>query len=55
MGDLPAVASGEGWVFPMSDGLTQTHGQVARASADQPDAADNPGMSPDPASHRPGT
>jgi hypothetical protein len=34
MGDLPAVASGEGGVFPMSDGLTQTHGQDARATAD---------------------
>jgi len=45
MGDLPAVAFGEGWVLPMSGGLTQTHGQdqpspgrygrqVARASAD---------------------
>ena len=33
MGDLPAVASGEGWVLPMSDGLIQTHGQDARASA----------------------
>jgi hypothetical protein len=34
MGDLPAVASGEGWVLPMSDGLTQTHRQDARATAD---------------------
>ena len=44
MGDLPAVsssvalakeeASGEGWVLPMSNGLTQTHGQDARATAD---------------------
>jgi hypothetical protein len=32
MGDLPAVASGEGWVLPMSDSLTQIHGQVARAT-----------------------
>ena len=34
MGGLPAVASGEGWVLPMSDGLIQTHGQDARFSAD---------------------
>ena len=34
MGDLPAVASGEGWVLPMSDGLTQMHGQDVRATAD---------------------
>ena len=34
MGELPAVASGEGWVLPMSDGLIQTHGQDARATAD---------------------
>jgi hypothetical protein len=34
MGDLPAVASGEGWVLPISNGLIQTHGQDARATAD---------------------
>jgi len=34
MGDLPAVASGEGWVLPMSDGLAQIHGQDARATTD---------------------
>jgi hypothetical protein len=34
MGDLPAVASGDGWVLPMSDGLTRTQGQEARATAD---------------------
>jgi hypothetical protein len=33
MGDLPAVTSGEGWVLPKPDGLTQTHGQDARAAA----------------------
>jgi hypothetical protein len=39
LGDLPAVTSGEGWVLPMSDGLTQTHGQDARATTDTPPAA----------------
>jgi len=34
MGDLPAVTSGEGGVLPMSDGLTQAHGQDARATTD---------------------
>ena len=34
MGDLPAVASGEGWVLPISNGLIQTHGQDARSTAD---------------------
>jgi integrase/recombinase XerD len=34
MGDLPAVASGEGWVFPMSESLTQAHGSDAHATAD---------------------
>ena len=34
MGDLPAVASGEGWVLPMSDSLTQSHGQDARVTTD---------------------
>ena len=33
MGDLPAVASGEGWVLPMSDDLTQADVQDAHAMA----------------------
>jgi phytoene dehydrogenase-like protein len=32
MGDLPAVASGEGWVLPMSEAPGQTHGQDTRAT-----------------------
>jgi integrase/recombinase XerD len=33
LGDLPAVASGEGWVLPMSDSTKHAHGQEVAATA----------------------